>query len=230
MKPEHKDFVNRLNEACDHHPDAPPPYRGRQRWLSKVISVSPEASRKWFAGEARPRPPVMKKIAEALKVDEGWLALGLTPIHEPSERKVAERRAGGAIYYIAGLIEMEGGTVAFPEGDDADAGVDLFATVRGRQRKLHVAPADRVAPGRYLAALPADHDKLLVLSVVMGHHGHCPRVLFLAPDLLDKHAQSRGGYQEVEMIADDGAFITGEDTWPEVGSFADLVGGLRRAV
>ena len=146
MKPEHKDFVNRLNEACDHHPDAPPPYRGRQRWLSKVISVSPEASRKWFAGEARPRPPVMKKIAEALKVDEGWLALGLTPIHEPSERKVAERRAGGAIYYIAGLIEMEGGTVAFPEGDDADAGVDLFATVRGRQRKLHVAPADRVAP------------------------------------------------------------------------------------
>lgn len=230
MKEELRDFVKRLNEACDNCPDAPPPFRGRQRWLAKTIKVSPEAARKWFNGESRPRPPVMKKIAAGLGVDEAWLALGVTPVHEPGERQVAERRAGGAVYYVAGLIEMEGGTIAFPDADSDDPGVDLYATYQGRQRKLHIAPAERTAPGRYRVALPIHHDKLLVLSVVMGHRGHGPRVLFLAPDLIDRHAERHGGYQEIEMIADDGVFITGRDTWPEVTGFADLLGGLRRAV
>jgi len=229
MKEELREFAQRLDAACDNHPDAPPPKRGRQRWLATLINVSPEASRKWFSGLARPRPPVMRRIAEALKVDEAWLALGITPTKEPQEREAAERKAAGAIYYVAGLIEMEGGTVAFPEAEDLSEGVDLFVTMRGRQRRLHVAATERTEPGRYRTTLPTDTSRLLVLAVVMGTSGHCPRVLFLPPDMLERHAEARGGYRQLEMIADDGEYLSGEDVWPEVSQFRDLVGGLLRA-
>lgn len=71
-----KEFAKRLEISCENHHLSPSGH-GRQKWLRDQIldkfsvRLSPEAVRKWFAGEARPRPNVMRQIAQVLEVERG---------------------------------------------------------------------------------------------------------------------------------------------------------------
>lgn len=65
-----KEFAKRLETACENNSHCPTIGRGKQKWIYDNlrerfgISASPEAARKWFAGEAWPRQRVMQAWAD----------------------------------------------------------------------------------------------------------------------------------------------------------------------
>lgn len=133
-------FARRLETACEANPNCPTEqYRGKQKWvydnlLEKFdIKVSPEAVRRWFAGEMRPRLKTMSALAQLLEVDLGWLTLGTKPEMTPKERKARNAVADGAVNLVAGIVQMNGGSVAFPT--DGNHGPDLYAIIGGKQDK-----------------------------------------------------------------------------------------------
>lgn len=76
-------FAKRLGQALTMHPASPAGY-GRNTWLKRALddkglSVSNETIRKWLAGETIPRRGKMSVIAETLRVDTSWLAMGVQP-------------------------------------------------------------------------------------------------------------------------------------------------------
>lgn len=70
-------FAHRLRKAVEGVKDIPDFGQGQQQtWLRERLGVSAEAVRKWFSGEARPRPPMMKQLAALLddsrRMMQGW--------------------------------------------------------------------------------------------------------------------------------------------------------------
>lgn len=127
-----KDFAKRLNQACDAHPHIPPYGQGRQTWIKERLDVSAEAVRKWMYGESRPRPDKMKMLARLLEADEAWLSHGIKPDLGPKERKARNAAAEGAVNVAVGLVQMNGGNVAFPSDKDPRREfVDFYAILRG---------------------------------------------------------------------------------------------------
>ena len=128
------EFGKRLERAVDGHPLAPPTPYGRQAWLLEKLrketslDVSANTISKWFGGTARPRPDNIRKIAQVLRVDEVWLALGRKPTDRPEGVPEVEKTQGAALV-LAGLLEMNGGRVSYPNPDAAP--VDLHVTLKG---------------------------------------------------------------------------------------------------
>lgn len=216
-----KAFAQRLNAACDGHPHIPPYGQGRQTWIKENTGVSHEAVRKWFTGEARPRPNKMREISKILEVDEAWLSLGITPDLDPKERRARNAIADGAVNVVAGLIQMNGGNCAFPDDKDPRAAfVDLYAIIRGAQFSIHVALAQQVSEGVYKFNVPKEFEDCTVLGAV---HPYPMRVhvLNLTQQLIMKHKGRKGGYYEITVHKDGSEYKTGVDVWPRVHSFAD---------
>ncbi len=80
----------------------------------------------------------MTCLAKVLDVDEAWLSLGINPVESPTEKKVRNAVADGAVNYVAGLIQMAGGTIAFP---DKSEGYDLFTIINGRKHQIEIKTA-----------------------------------------------------------------------------------------
>lgn len=216
-----KAFSSRLNQACDGHPEIPPYGQGRQTWIKDRLGVSAEAVRKYFQGIARPRPGKMKELARMLEVDEAWLSLGIIPDMQPAEKKVRNAEVTGAVNVLAGLIQMNGGHVAFPSDKDHRAGfVDLYAIVRGQQLAIHVALGQQVSPDVYRFTIPKEYDQCVILGAV---HVYAARVhyLNLTNELVNKHKVRRGGYYEITINKDGSDYWTGKDHWPRIQSFTD---------
>lgn len=218
VKPENLEFAQRLANACEASGRIPEKNHGRQTWLSEQLNVSREGVRKWFAGLSRPRTEVMTRLAELLEVDQAWLALGINPTRTPRERRALDRAAGGAVYYVAGAIEMAGGSVAFPEEPRDDA--DLYAIVKGRQMKVHVALGERVAPAHYRLVVPEKHQGLTVIGAIPTFP-LCPTLILLPPGAIELCSETRGGYRELEVTVDGDQVLTGDFSWPLVRSFAE---------
>jgi hypothetical protein len=143
----HPGFRDRIAQACDNNPHVPPLNHGRLTWVvTKLkenfgVSVSVETVRRWFSGEALPRQARMRALAELLSVDTAWLALGHTQTVTAKEQKLREAELDGAVNLVAGAIQMNGVSPAFPLPDDKQAAqnlTDIFAIVRGAQYALHV--------------------------------------------------------------------------------------------
>lgn len=100
-----------------------------------------EAVRRWFAGESRPRPDKMRRLAEMLKVDEAWLVLGIIAALTPHERHQRRMAANGAVNLVAGHIQLACGTFVLPGAEEGDTPVYLYAIVGGRQVRLSIALA-----------------------------------------------------------------------------------------
>lgn len=115
-----QDFAKRLATACENNPKAPSGH-GRGRWLVRRLNeefnvvVSPEGVRRWFAGEARPKPDMMSKVARVLEVDEAWLSLGANPLVTLREKKRQNALTNGAVNPVAAQLQLAGGNIAFPE-------------------------------------------------------------------------------------------------------------------
>lgn len=164
------EFGARLRQAVEGHPLAPPPPFGRQKWLQEKLQreaqleVSPNAVHKWMRGASRPREDSIRKIAKVLAVDDVWLARGRRPVIDPAVAKVEAVRGHGATLILAGLIEMEGGRVAFP----ADAGdtASLWADLGGGRKGIIVVPG-RVqgAAVSYIVPEPVGSNRVIAVNV-----------------------------------------------------------------
>ncbi len=230
-----KAFAKRLEEACYQNKSCPTEGRGKQKWLYDGLmerfgtSVSPEAARKWFSGESRPRPKIMKQIAILLDVDESWLSLGIVPDQTPVERQKRNATADGAVNYIAGLIQMAGGHIAFPEGN-ADAGQpDLYAILKGRQFPIEVKRLNVSSKGIDVN-LPPTHENLVVILVADTRSQTQFELLRLPSSVIAEHGRSRGGYVQVSIEKHGSRYTVGDQFLPQILSFENLEGVIPEKV
>lgn len=218
-----KAFAKRIEIACENHSLSPSGH-GRQTWLRRAIEekfgvrLSPEAVRKWFAGEARPRPKVMTQIAQVLQVDEAWLSLGLKPLATPVEKDKLNALANGAVNLVAGQIQLAGGSIAHTEeGSDHE----LFAIVRGKQHAVTVRLGD--TSSRFRIAVPSAVKT--AIAVVPTVQPTVYRFFRVPADLVEQHGDNRGGYTEIELTREgDRAYAVAGTPLPEIANFNDLDG------
>ncbi|MCQ4311706.1 hypothetical protein NAV33_07330 [Pseudomonas stutzeri] len=216
-----KGFANRLEIACDGHPDIPAYGKGRQTWVKEKMKVSHEAVRKWFAGESRPRPAKMSELATLLLVDEPWLSLGITPEMAPKQRKAQNARAGGAVNVFMGLLQLSGGHCAFPAEDDASAEAVSFHAIReGTQTSYLVALAQPIEEGGLRIILPKSYERCAVVGAIQTSPVDVDFIR-MPHDLIDKYADRKGGYVVIDLVdhGGSGGYGTKEDRWPDIEKF-----------
>lgn len=174
---EHKAFAQRMAQACDGNTSVPPPNYGRLQWFVDQmqerfgVTTTPETIRKWFAGEALPRPKSIHMLAEILVVDEAWLSLGRAPELDGRQQKLRNAEADGVVNVVAGFIQMCGSNPAFPEPGDKRAQqehIDIYAIIRGAQYAFHVV----LAKGDTFA-VPIGAEETFVVGVLRTDELEC---------------------------------------------------------
>lgn len=220
-----KAFAKRLEVACEGHPHCPTDqYRGKQKWLYEGlesefgVKVSAEAVRKWFSGESRPRPKVMSYIARLLEVDEAWLSLGITPDLTPREQKQRNAIADGAVNLVAGMIQMGGGHIAFPEDDAAD----IYAIIAGKQVSLDVVLPFALGKDQFRLTIADKLDKKLIIAVMPQHEFYF-RVLMITPEIVKTEGQRRGDFWELIIEQRGVKWKAGDHQINEVEAIRELV-------
>jgi hypothetical protein len=222
------EFARRLSGACDDHAHVPPYNFGRLKWIREhlkadfSVSVSMETVRKWFAGEARPRPDKMRKLATMLNVDEAWLSLGIAPEMGRQERKSFNTSATGAVNMVAGLIELNGGRTAFPnEGDERTRNTNLGAIIKGVGHAFYVTlgyPTNQ-HPEEYRFTYPPKRTDVIILGVVHSSALACDFIRF--PDeALDAHEIKKGGHAEIIACREGALYQVGKFCCETVNTFA----------
>lgn len=169
----HKDFAERLNKTADLNPNVPPLRSGRLTYIKaelkkRDVEVSLESVRKWFSGESMPHHSRATLLAEILRVDEAWLIFGTDASATPAQRRARNAMNDGAVNFVAGLAQMDGAAVAFPEDDDRYAmaqHVDLHAIIRGASYAIHVVVA-KEKDGRTVFPVPTDLRNTVPIGVV----------------------------------------------------------------
>lgn len=220
-----KEFAKRLEISCENHHLSPSGH-GCQKWLRDQIldkfsvRLSPEAVRKWFAGDARPRPNVMRQIAQVLEVDEAWLSLGLSPAETPREKQRQNALTSGAVNLVAAQIQLAGGNIAFPE--DRKEEHDLFAIVRGKQHAVTVRLGNTDKKFR-LSVMP--HAKT-VIAVVPTEDPTVYDFVRVPERLIDEYGYDRGGYTNIEIERGKKGFAVDGKLLPMIRSFDDLDGAV----
>ncbi len=203
-------FAKRLQIACENQALCPDVGRGQQKWIYEQllanykIRVSPEAVRKWFAGETRPRPNIMSFIARILEVDEAWLSLGIKPEVTPDERRVRNATATGAVNLLAGLIQLSGGHVAYPDGSD---GPDLHMIMKGKAYDVDVALALDVPRGYKFTFNAA---KRMMIGVLLGEAMRDFRLLLFSTDMVAAEGRLKGDFWEIVVEQSGDRFFAGE--------------------
>lgn len=220
-----KEFAKRMAQACENHHLAPDGH-GRQKWLRERIfelfsqKLSPEGVRKWFSGEARPRPTLMHKVAQALEVDEAWLALGITPTATPQEKRKQNALAAGAINLVAAHIQLAGGNIAFPESERE--GFDLSAIILGKQYSLNVC---FVGHDKQTQIAIARSPKTVVVVIPTTE----PTVFEFAripQGIIERFGYQRGGYTNLDVERTPQGLSVGGVGLPVIKRFDEIDGVL----
>lgn len=194
-------YAQRLTLACDRSSLCPPLHQGRLVWIVENLQkrfhldVTTETVRKWMHGESKPRLDKNDKLSELLGVDPVWLYQGIDPALSPRERKARNAMADGAVNVIAGFIQMDGGSVAFPE-DGGPANVDMFAIIKGGQYAIHVCLGEE-RDGQYHFPAPTDYSGVVVLGVIRS--GFSVLVTELTPEIIEENGGRRGGAIDVSL-------------------------------
>lgn len=214
-----KGFAQRMKIACDQNPHIPDYGMGRQTWVKEKMGVSHEAVRKWFLGQARPRPDKLRELAGVLECDEAWLALGKKGDLDPREKRARSLNIEGAVNCVTGLLQLNGANCAFPgENDPLGGYVDIYAITRGVQLAIHVSLGKQGPPGQFRFTVPKEYENCKVIGVV---HARANRLHLLNMDheMLNKYAERKGGFMEVLVSYKDNAYWSGEDKWTRIESF-----------
>lgn len=208
-------FAKRFEQACDAHSQVPAKHSGRLTWIQRQLEtkfkekVSVETVRKWFAGEAKPRPEKMEKLAQLLEVDMVWLSLGVDDGLQPRERRARNAMADGAVNVVAGLIQMDGGYPAFPEPTDKKAvekHVDLHSIIKGAKYDFHVSVGETNGK-KVRFVVPSLLDNVIVLGIVKT--GFAFEILELTGEIIGQ-GDRRGG--SIEIVVD-------QDKLPKIADF-----------
>ena len=198
------EFARRLDQACDSFAQVPSGH-GRLTWVQRELenrmdlSVSLETVRKWFAGEAKPRQEKLPKIAEMLQVDVAWLSLGVDPDMQIRGRPMRNPLADGPARIVAGLIQMDGGQVTFPEETDKEAQknhVHLRAIIKGAKYDLHASPG-KVDGRKVKFSVPANSGAVIVLGLI--RQGFAIEIVEITPELIAAGTRRDGS---IEVLID----------------------------
>lgn len=218
-------FAKRLTEACDSSPIVPDYNKGRLVWIQRQlqeipgVKVSIESIRKWLSGEARPRPKMLSNLARVMKVDEVWLALGVTPGLTPDQKVTRSIYADGSVNLVAGLVQMDGGHIAFVEPDDPQSAyADFHAIIHGKAHLIKVNVGTMTNGKQVNFSLPNEHDRVTTIGVVKGAPGEY-RLYRIPSELVQKYGTPRGGY--IELVADrsDARLSVKKDLLPTIPNF-----------
>lgn len=222
------DFAERLEKACIDHPHCPTDaYRGKQKWLREKLEergtefrASPEALRKWFAGETRPRPKMLKAIATVLQVDEAWLSLGVAPELTPRERKKRAKAAEGGAMLLAGLIQISGGSSTFPELGEVGR-PDIIAIIDGEAVEIDAPLAKAIRPGVYSFMAKREHKGRRVVAIIP--HGFGAQLVLIPQKVIEDKGERIGDHIEITASEAEGRFTVGSIRLPEIAHLEDLV-------
>ncbi len=196
------EFGYRLTQALEGHPHAPPTSFGRLTWLKRElekvagVNVSVNTVHKWVHGTSRPREDNIRALAKVLKVDEVWLSMGRKPVETESAPPVAATARGPALL-VAGLIEVSGGRVTFPDPGAGET-PHLWANIGDKQFGI-IAVTPQSDDGEKVSfVIPepiADHRVLGVVQAAASTPGICVSIL----DLTEVERQSFGGFSVVQL-------------------------------
>lgn len=197
-------YGDRFGMACDQNPHCPDLHKGRYEWIVREFarrwktSITTESVRRWHSGLARPRQDKNAMLAELLGVDPTWLFMGVDPDLQPREKKARNAMASGVVNVVAGLIQMDGGSPAFPDEDDERAqreNIDIYAIIKGAQYSLHVTLGQRDGD-EYRFVVPTAHEGVLVLGVIRDGMNF---TICELPEQAIEAGTQRGGSVEVMM-------------------------------
>lgn len=216
------EFAERLERACQDHPHCPTElHRGKQKWLREKLTesfgpdfkTSPEAVRKWFAGETKPRRKFMRAISNILNVDEAWLYLGQVPDISQKEKKKRAHSIDGGVMLLAGLIQISGGHTTFPSPGSIDRS-DLLAIIDGEAVELDAPLARPIQKDVHLFTIKRGYELRKVVGVVPNGFG--ANLILINHMVIELHGKRRGDYTEIEVSECDGKFFVGTDKLPDL--------------
>jgi hypothetical protein len=225
--PPEEAFGKRLTHACDNHPECPPLHHGRLVWMVENLkkrfdaTISTEAARKWLAGEGLPRPRRISMLAELLLVDEAWLSIGDKSDDAADHRSARNATAGGSVNLIAGLIELHGGRVAFPEPDSKNAkDTDIIAIIKGASYNFKIALGHSSGGKSFIFQIPPGYRDVFVLGLAEVGPLHWD-VLELDTDTITKHKQNKGGYVEITATRRGSSYSVAGDRLRQLSGFRE---------
>ncbi|MBB5986019.1 hypothetical protein [Sphingobium lignivorans] len=163
----------RLREACDNSPHCPDENYGRGPWLQEELKkrdiiASRESIKRWLHGEVRPREAKSDALADILGVDRTWLFVGNYNTIAPRDRKQLASSASGYVNIVAGLIQIDGNSIAFPQTGDKRADqekVDFYAIIQGANYAIHVSVGE-AREGGTMFRLPSNNSELIVIGLI----------------------------------------------------------------
>lgn len=167
----HYEFAARMAQACDGNPKIPPINYGRLGWFVTQfkerfdVTITPETIRKWFGGEARPRHNKLIMLAQIMQVDDAWLTVGRDSSAPSKDQKIVGRVASGVVNLVAGMVQVCGGTPAFPKDSDALNPIDLSAVIRGALYNFNVV-LGMETDGQIDFAVSTTATNCLIIAVV----------------------------------------------------------------
>lgn len=225
-----KGFAQRLEIACEGNPNCPTDeYRGKQKWiydnLEKKfgIKVSPEAVRKWFASESEPRKPAMMALAKLLEVDPAWLRLGIKPDMTEPEKLKRNATVNGAVNIVAGLIQSNGGSIAFPDNSDHE----IAAIFNGGFYSIEVQLAVDLGADKFRFTPSAAGSRSLILGVIPGETVTSFEIVIIPRSVVEETADNRGGYWDVIVTRRADHYETGGIEVTKMDSLEDLSRALK---
>ncbi|USI72998.1 hypothetical protein [Sphingomonas morindae] len=128
-----------------------------------------------------------------------WLYNGVDPVMPMCEKRIHGANASAAVNLIAGFIQMDGGTPAFPDEGDKQAqqdDVELHAIIKGASYRLHVSLGQRKGKAAHFP-VPARHENVIVLGVVRD--GFSTQVVEITADMIEEHGTKHGGSIDVAL-------------------------------
>lgn len=170
----HPEFADRLTKTADMNPNVPPMRSGRLTYVQGQLKkrgqeLSLESVRKWFSGEAMPHRDRGELLAEILGVDSAWLMLGTEGQGTPQQRRARNAMVEGAVNLVAGLCQMDGAVIAFPDDDDRFAlaqHIDLQVIIRGANYPIHVVVAEEREDNQCVFSVPTDLRNTVPIGVM----------------------------------------------------------------
>jgi len=210
MDTEQEAFVKRLNLACDQAGIAAHGY-GRQKEISDILKISPEASRKYFHG-TKPGKGNLHKLAKYLNVDVAWLSFG-SQTTTSQETREHSQTANGSVYVLYGLATSNGAHCAFD--NDANSAVDFYALYNGKKYDACVKTGQELGGDDYTFDLPLDYEKMVCFGTLQKSRW-AMTILKLDSDLIKKHGKTKGDTVRVAIKVVGSKATTGNDNWTKL--------------
>lgn len=218
-----KQFVSRLKQSCDESKLIPAPGLGRQQFIVERLGVTAEAVSKWFNGVSMPRPDKMPALAELLECDQAWLAYGIRPEMDRTERRIHARETNGAVQLVLGMIMLAGGHCGTPsETDPRFEYVDFYATMRGSVYPMHVSLAREISRDHFEVIVPKEYRDVKGIAVMPAGAGKY-HFLDLPLHMIEEYkVRKAGSYMLPISRVEATRYATGSATWPRIKTFAEL--------